>query len=71
MSTETKASTKEIARKEVMGVLRKYRVKWLDVAPDFDEEIWRQVMPVARKVRSRLFRNHYPSAYAASKQKER
>jgi len=53
--------TVEKARREVEAVLRRYRVRWEEVAPDRDEEIWKSVRPAAKRIRKDLFRKSYPS----------
>ncbi len=59
MSAPTR--TIEQAKNEIKAVLRRYRLSWEDVAPDRDAEIWRELRPVAKKVREELFRKTYPS----------
>lgn len=49
------------ARNEIKAVLKRYRLSWAEVAPDIDEELWKELRPTAKKIRQDLFRKNYPS----------
>ncbi len=53
--------TIERAKNEIKSVLERYRLTWLEVAPDIDESIWKNLKPTAKKVRQELLRKTYPS----------
>lgn len=58
------ATLKQQAKREITDVLRRYRVSWLDVMPDIDEEIWKKLEPAMKNIRRKLFRERYPDLYA-------
>jgi len=60
-------NTVETARREIRGVLRRYRLRWEDVAPDPDEMLWKQLKPSLKRIRRGLFRERYPSLYARTR----
>ena len=49
------------ARREIVSILRRYQLRWEEVAPDRDNLIWKKIKPSAKKVRKELFRQSYPS----------
>lgn len=63
--------TIEAAREEVRRVLRRYGVRWEDVAPDKDQEIWEKIAPSARRTRKKIFKEFYPSLNARAKKKKK
>ena len=53
------------AKKEIKSVLSRYGLSWREVVSDADEEIWQEVAPEAKRIRKDLFREKYPTLYAA------
>ena len=54
-------TTLEQAKNEIKAVLKRYRLSWDEVAPDRDEQIWKELRPTVKKIRKELFRKAYPS----------
>lgn len=53
------------AKKEIESVLTRYGLSWREIVSDADEEVWQEVASEAKRIRKDLFREKYPTLYAA------
>lgn len=60
---------KQTAQKEISSVLKRYSLTWQDVIPDTDENLWRDLKPLSKKIRKKLFRKVYLKTNAQARKK--
>lgn len=66
-AVKSKQSALRQAQREIRNILNQYGLVWREVAPDIDEEIWRELEPEMRVIRRRQFRERYPQLYVGAK----